>query len=339
MLKKMISLLICVFLILINGCSARFPLFTHKESALANLGPEYVLTDSRSVYEQTLELIKSAQKSVYLEQTKCDDPRIVQLLIEKSHQGLEVRVLLDQWEKANRATLETLKSQNVSAQFYPARKGQYDHVNVLVIDQKKVLISGAFSGTDLNNNHDLAVILTGKSAWRAATVFAKDWEFTTTLSLNVPKTTSEPEDNIVITTNANVKQQIQEQISASTKSILLEVSELSDQDTVQALIDATSRKNVRVIVDAAVAKSTPVTIDKLKAGGVKVRFYKGQKNTPLSFNLGIFDGKTFILTSSDWTYYSFVINHELSVTIPSPAATTKISNILEQDWAKSSSTP
>ena len=173
--------------------------------------------------------------------------------------------------------------------------------------------------------------LTDRAAWKAAIVFSRDWEFTTTLSINVPKTSLLPEDNIILATNSNIKQQILEQISASTKTILVETLLVSEPDTVQALIDAANKGlDVRLILDLAEAKANPMTIEKFKSHGIQIRTYSASK--PLGLNMGLFDGKTFILSSSSWTYYSFVINHELSLTAPSPSATEKLVELFNQDW-------
>jgi phosphatidylserine/phosphatidylglycerophosphate/cardiolipin synthase-like enzyme len=48
----------------------------------------------------------------------------------------------------------------------------------------------------------------------------------------------------------------------------------------------------------------------------------------------VFDNKTIIMSSSSWTYYSFVINHEGLLSIPSPAAVEKSKSVFEQEWKR-----
>ncbi|HUS87783.1 MAG TPA: phospholipase D-like domain-containing protein, partial [Desulfosporosinus sp.] len=243
-------------------------------------------------------------------------------------------ILLDQWQKVNRATLDQLKSQNVSIQYYPAQKGQINHTKYLIVDQKVAMIYGPPWTVDGLAAHDLAVELSGKSAWKAATLFSKDWEFTTTFPLTVPKTSTLPDDKIVLATNAYVKQQLAEQISASTKSIWIEISEVTDPDLIQALIDAAEKgRDVRLILDRAVTSKTPVTIEKLTVKNITIRYFPSQ--TPLGLHLAIFDNSSFLLSSSDWTRYSFVANHEFSITVPSPTASAKLGEMFKQDWEKS----
>jgi phosphatidylserine/phosphatidylglycerophosphate/cardiolipin synthase-like enzyme len=321
-------------MLFLSGCSLRLPKLFPEPVPISDLPVEALFIDRDAIYNRTLTLIQSAQTSIYVEQAEFDDPRLIQLLLTKSRTGIDVRILLDQWQKVNRATLDQLKSQNVSIQYYPAQKGQINHTKYLIVDQNVAMIYGPSWTVDGLLAHDLAVELSGKSAWKAATLFSKDWEFTTTFPLTVPKTSPLPDDKIVLATNANVKQQLAEQISASTKSIWIEISEITDPDLIQALIDAAEKgRDVRLILDRAVTSKTPVTIEKLTAKNIPIRYFPSQ--TPLGMHLAIFDNSSFLLSSSEWTRYSFVANHEFSITVPSPLASTKLGDLFTQDWEKS----
>lgn len=329
-----IIILLLLSMLFLSGCTIKVPELFPKEIPVSNLSAEALFIDKDAIYNQTLTLIESAQKSIYVEQAIFDDPRLIQLLIAKSSSGVDVRVLLDQWQKPNRSTLDTLKSQNVSVQFYPAQKGQYNHTKYLIVDQKRALIYGPPWTEDGFKAHDLAIELSEKSAWKTATLFSKDWEFTTTFPLDVAKTSSLPEDQIVLATNANVKQQLIDKISASTKSIWIESTEITEPDLTQALIEAAKKGcDVRLILDPTLTTKTPVTLETLSTNGVHIRFYPSQ--TPLGMNLAIFDNRSFLLSSSSWTRYSFVANHEFSITVPSPTASNKLVEMFTQDWGKS----
>ncbi len=322
-----------------SGCAIKVPkLFPEAKALISTLPAEALFIDKDAIYNRTLSLIESAQTSIYVEQAEFEDPILIQLLLTKARSGIDVRILLDQWQKVNRVTLDQLKIQNVqnvSVQFYPAQKGQINHTKYLVVDQNRALIYGPPWTTDGFLAHDLAVELSGKSAWKAATLFSKDWEYTTTLPLTVAKTSPLAEDNIVLAINGNVKQQLIEQISASTKSIWVEiVPEVTEPDLIQALINAAEKgRDVRLIVDRAVTSKTPVTIEKLKSTGVHIRYYP--KNQQLGMHLTIFDNTTFLLSSSEWTHYSFIANHEFSITVPSHVASAKLGEMFKQDWEKS----
>lgn len=319
-------------LLFISGCSLKLPKLFPEPVVISDLPAEALYIDNDAIYNRTVTLIQSAKTSIYVEQAEFGDPRLVQLLLTKSRAGIDVRILLDQWKKANRTTLDQFKNQNVSIQYYPAQKGQINHTKYLIVDQNVAMIYGPTWTVDGLLAHDFAVELSGRSAWKTATQFSKDWEFTTTFPLNVPKTSSLPDDNIVLATNANVKQQLLDQINASTKSIWIEISEISDPDLIQALIDAAQKgRDVRLILDRSVMSKSPNTLEKLSASNISIRYFP----TPFGMHVAIIDRSTFLLTSSEWTRYSFVANHEFSITVPSPKASTKLGDLFEQDWGKS----
>lgn len=329
-----IFFLLLFSMLFLSGCTIKVPKLSPKVAPISNLPAEALFIDKDAIYNRTLALIESAQTTIYVEQAEFDDPQLIQLLLTKSRSGIDIRILLDQWQKVNRATLDELKSQNVSIQFYPAQKGQINHTKYLIVDQNRALIYGPPWTADGLLAHDLAVELSGRAAWKAATLFSKDWEFTTTFPLAVAKTSLQPEDNIVLANNANVKQQLAEQISTSTKSIWIENSEITEPDLKQALIDAAQKgRDVRLVLDRAVASANPVTLETLKANGVHIRYYPAQLS--LGMHLAIFDNTSFILSSAGWTRSSFVTNHEFSITAPSPTATVKLSQMFNQDWEKS----
>jgi len=329
-----ILFLLILSLLLLTGCALKLPKLSSKPVPISNLPSESIFVDKEAIYNRTIALLQSAKTSIYVEQSEFDDPNLIQILLAKSRAGVDVRILLDQWQKVNHATLDQLKSQNVSIQYFPAQKGQINHTKILIVDQQLAMIYGPPWTAEGLLAHDLAVELSGKSAWKAAALFSKDWEFTTTFPLTVPETSALPDDKIVLATNAKVKQELTEQISTSTKSIWIEVPEITDPDLIQALLDAAQKgRDIRLILDRAVATKTPVTLEKLTANNITIRYFPSKPS--LGMHLAIFDSSSFILTSSDWTRYSFVSNHEFSVTVPSPLASTKLGDLFRQDWAKS----
>lgn len=335
--NSFLSLVIILSLsvLFLSGCTLKLPKFFPEEIPVSNLPAESLFIDQEAIYQQTIDLINSAQTSIYAEQAVFDDPQLIQMLISKSQAGVDVRVLLDQWQKVNRPTLDQLKSQNISVQFYPAQKGQYNHTKYLVVDQKRALIYGPAWTAESFRSHDLAVELSGWAAWKTASVFSIDWEFTTTFPLDVEKSSPLPDDNITLAKNANVRQQLSDHIQASTKSIWIEATEMTDPDLKEALMTAAENGcDVRLILESSLITKTPVTLEDLSAKGVQIRLYPSEP--PLGMNLAIFDGSAFILTSSGWTKYSFLANHEFSVTVPSPAATKKLVDMFSRDWEKSS---
>nr|WP_019850606.1 phospholipase D-like domain-containing protein [Desulfitobacterium sp. PCE1] len=333
-------LILCLFL---TGCSIDMKsLFVKNEEApLSNLSAEALYFDGKTAREKTIELITSAQKSIYIEQKIFSDPALKELIIQKAASGIEIRILLDQFETPNKATLNEFKSNNISVQYYPAQKGQTDEAKFLIVDLREAMVY-SFPWSDKGfSSHNLAVNLSGRSVWKLASVFNRDWVFTTTLSLDIPKTTELAEDNIAVAANSNVKAQLLDQIQKSTTNICIIASHVTDADIVQALVDATGKGlDIKVILDSGIMPSNyPNTIENFKAAGIQIRYYNSVTHPPLDINLGIFDRNTFILSSSGWGYKAFVMNHEVSVTVPSPVASQELITRFDQDWLNSSATP
>ncbi|NMA69888.1 MAG: phosphatidylserine/phosphatidylglycerophosphate/cardiolipin synthase family protein [Desulfitobacterium sp.] len=336
-----ILMLLCLFL---TGCSIDIKsLFVKdEEGPISNLSRDALLFDGKVVRTKTLELINSATESIYIEQRIFKDESIKNLIIDKAKSGVEVRILLDQFETPNRTVLNELKSHNISIQFYPAQKGQTNEAKFLIVDLKEALV---FSHPWTENGFSAAnftIHLTGRSVHKLATaVFNRDWSFTTTLSLDIPKESPLPEDNIIVAKSPNVKNQLIAQVQNSKESIWAIVNNLTEPDTVEEFIGAaTNGLDVRLILDPNVMPSNwPSTLQKLEESGVEIRYYKSDDNLPLGMNLAIFDGKNFIHTSSGWSYKSFVMNQELSLTVPSPTATEALIEVFDQYWQSGYLTP
>ncbi|MDR3270602.1 MAG: phospholipase D family protein [Peptococcaceae bacterium] len=158
------------------------------------------------------------------------------------------------------------------------------------------------------------------------------------MTLPVPKTSDAEADQITVATNANIKPQILNCISASKQTIDLELTEISDSDVVAALISAMEKGiQVRLIVGSEQAKGTPNTLENLRASGAQIRYCPSAEPTPLTRCYALFDRQTLIFSSSGWTNAVFVRNHEISVTAPSPQATVRLAQAFSDDWSISSS--
>lgn len=333
--KKILTLIILVFYsFVLSGCATILPFFKEKEpEQVSNLSASSILVDAAEIRSQTIQLINNAKKAIFIELSSLDDPEILNMLISRSRTGIEVRILLDQWQRENSATIKDLKNQNVSVQYYPAQKGQYQRVRYMVIDYQVAVFFGQDWTAKGFSTPSMAIKLTGDTAWTMAKSFDKDWRYTTTLSLNLPKEINLPEDNIAFVVNAGVKQQVLRLINTATSEIKIAVEQLSDPETVEALTEARKRGcKIQLIVSPSCAVATPNTIKQFKEKEIEIKYFNHPDKPPIGFNVGIFDNKTLIMTSSSWTYSSFVINHEGTLIIPSPSAVEKVKNLFENEW-------
>lgn len=321
-------------LLLLNGCAAILPFFEKEEiERISSLAGDDILVETSQIRPQIITLISQAQKAVYIQLSSLDDQDILNLLVNKSKSGVEVRILLDQWQRENAATVKLLKNQNISVQYYPAEKGQYQRVRYLVVDyQTAVFFSQDWTAKGFKT-YNLAIKLTDDTAWNIAKSFAKDWTYTTTLTLELPDLADMPDDNNLFTQNSGVKQQILGAINSATSEIKIMVEQLSDPDTVAALVEAKKRGcHIQVILSPSTAVATPNTIKEFQANQIEIKFFNHPAKLPVGSNIAVFDDKALVMTSSSWTYYSFVINHEAALVAPSPEAAGRFNAIFKQHW-------
>lgn len=332
-------ILVFLFTSVISGCSI-LPINKDVEERISNLTADSILINTEEIRPQTIDLIKNAEKAIFIQLSALADPQILNLLMKRSQEGLDVRILLDQWQRDNSSTVSTLKNNNVSVQYYPSQKGQYQKVRYMVVDYSSAVFYGEDWTSKGFSSYIIAVKLTGDTAWKITKSFEKDWLYTTTMALALPDKIDLPEENISFATNANVKQQILRYTDSSLTDIKIIVEQLSDSDTVDALLEAKTRGvDIKLILNPSTALATPNTIKKLEEAEIDIRYNNHSEEIPLMFNFGIFDNKTFIITSSSWTYYTFIINHECSLTIPSPEVVMKMDNIFNQEWENGTTEP
>ncbi len=181
--RKILAFVLLLTLIPLNGCNL---LKSNKENPekMSPLSADAVLLDSTAIKTSTLNMINNATKSIYIQQVAIDDQEILNAIVAKAHTGLDVKILLDQWQRENQTTLMHLKNENISVQLYPSEKGQYERMKYMVTDNRNAIYYGTPLTSVGLNSHTLAIILSGDSVSSITNSFSKDWEFTTTNKLS-----------------------------------------------------------------------------------------------------------------------------------------------------------
>jgi cardiolipin synthase A/B len=330
------SLLICTALLL-SGCSiSSLSTKVFGKKVEATLPAEFVHIDDQEYSKAVTSLIKGAKKCVYVEQFQFDRKDYIDLLVAQAKQGVEVKVLLDNSVKANKATYDYLRANGVSVQYYPTQKGQSARAKLIAVDNTRSIIAGNDWYSAASPNHDVALELDGRAGLWVAKVFSGDWSKATTNNLNVPSQTDLPDDHILLATNDNIKAVLSRQIQDSKKSIQVELTQLADTELITMLSDiAASGKQVQVILDSNWQKTNQFAIDKLKASGASVRNYPTTDTLRQFSRFAVFDGTNTVLGTANWTRSSFVSNHELAAMVPSKAVSEKLATLFKEDWQKS----
>jgi len=284
-----------------------------------------LLVNSEEIRLKTINLIKNAEKAIFIELSAFNDSEILDLIIEKAHKGIEVRILLDQWQSINSNTVKKLKNENISVQYYPAQKGQFHKVRFMVVDYKTAIYYCQDWSEKGYETYNFALVLSGSSVRTITQAYINDWAYTTTISLELPNNINLADDYVSYTVNAGIKQQIIKAINSTQSELKIYVEHLSDKEIIEALIVAKNRGcKITLVLNPSSKESIP---EALLDSQIDINYFNHPQT--MGFNLAIFDQEKTLLTSSSWTYYTFVINHENALIIPSPSIAKKIIDTLQ----------
>jgi len=322
--KKYLLLLIIFFVFLLCGCK-NLPSEKDDLPKFSTLTEHDLLVNSEEIRLKTINLIKNAEKAIFIELSAFNDSEILDLIIEKAHKGIEVRILLDQWQSINSNTVKKLKNENISVQYYPAQKGQFHKVRFMVVDYKTAIYYCQDWSEKGYETYNFALVLSGSSVRTITKAFINDWAYTTTISLELPNNINLADDYVSYTVNAGIKQQIIKAINSTQSELKIYVEHLSDKEIIEALIVAKNRGcKITLVLNPSSKESIP---EALLDSQIDINYFNHPQT--MGFNLAIFDQEKTLLTSSSWTYYTFVINHENALIIPSPSIAKKIIDTLQ----------
>jgi len=316
---------------LVSGCKNILPFEKNDSPKFSNLTEDSLLINTEEIRLKTIELVKSAKKAIFIELSAFDDNEILELIIEKARNGIEVKILLDQWQSVNSNTVKRLKNENVSVQYYPAQKGQYHKVRFMVVDYQTAIYYCQDWSEKGYKTYNFAIVLTGSSVRTIAKSFVNDWAYTTTISLELPNNLALTDDYVSYTVNAGIKQQILKAINSAQSELKVFVEQLSDKEIIEAFNEAKNRGcRITLVLSPSNKDSIP---DSLADAQIDIEYFNHPDNMVMGFNIAIIDNEKIIITSSSWTYYTFVINHENALIIPSPTVAKKIIEVLEDYWS------
>ncbi|MDR1961855.1 MAG: phosphatidylserine/phosphatidylglycerophosphate/cardiolipin synthase family protein [Gracilibacteraceae bacterium] len=325
------------------GCGL-LPVKEPAEIPVSDMSGDHILLDGAAIKEATVSLIKQAGDLILIEQFIFSDPELLTLLIEKAQAGVRIHILLDRWQSVNQPAIETLKNNNISVQYYPAEKGQYQRIRYMLADNAAALVYSSDWAAGDPPARGAAVRLEGASVAALARGFAADWQYTTTLSLQLPESAPLPDDHISFVTGVNLRQTVLSQIEKAEREILIESIQVSQDDALNALVAARQRGCVvRVLLNPDVVTTTPNSLRLLREAGVEVKLYQPAEadaaEEKIDYTFAVIDGRTVIFAASAWSHATFVINHEAALIIPSPDCAEKLQAVFAGDWLAAENPP
>ncbi len=246
-----------------------------------------------------------------------------------------------------------------------------DHNKVVVVDRQVAMVGGMNIADVFALNHDVMLHLRGPAAADVGRMLASDRAGALALKADpdvkaAPLTPIIPPDDLappftdeavpvrIVSTGINrrgYKELLLDQIRRARRSIHSLMFQLVDDEIIQALIEADKRGvDVRIILDPGdhdelipVIKKAPRGFPnlpvalQLQKAGVGVKWYHLDKDqTEMHAKLGIFDGHTMLLGSTNWIPSAFLYNNEMSLQVEGGSAVSRTEATFEADWLSKS---
>jgi len=313
------------------------------------------LIDGGPIFSSAKDMIKSAKSNIQVEMYSFTNKEMADLLCDEAKRGIKVQVILDPTSGSNSGQsgqnneiIEQLKSSGVEVVTYPVdeKKKQIDHVKLLIVDGKSVLMGGMNWGEHSPYNHDANLKIEGPEVNKYEKIFTRDWEKSGGKPFTPPPEAKEVAGGKSLVNSAaseigqtSIKPVIMRNIEKAEKSIHAEMFVLSDSDVINGLIDAHNRGvDVKVLLDPnGVSEGwspNGKTFKTLKKAGVPVKWYNVDTSTQekLHAKWATIDGKETIIGSANWSYKGLHINREIATNVVDEEVTSVFEKQFEYDW-------
>jgi phosphatidylserine/phosphatidylglycerophosphate/cardiolipin synthase-like enzyme len=313
------------------------------------------LTEGDQILAETKKMIAGAQSSIRVEQYLFTNQEICDLLCQEAKRGVNVQVIVDsspafspEFKEKKEKVVKDLKAAGCQVVMYPDNQQykQINHVKLLIVDGKSLLIGGMNWNTDSFSNKDVSVRIEGPVVDYFGKTYADDWRFAGGEPFNAPSPSDEiPGGGATVAgahTNlfqSGIKPLIISNIQKARESIHVEMFCLTDKDVIKDIIGAHNRGvEVKVLLDATPTQDGTIinraAAEQLKEAGVEVRWFRRDPNSTrkLHSKIGIFDGKETVLGSANWTFKGLNVNREANVDVRSKKVATVFEEMFQKDW-------
>jgi phosphatidylserine/phosphatidylglycerophosphate/cardiolipin synthase-like enzyme len=294
------------------------------------------LPDGPTAFAAIGAALASARRTIDLELYEFQRLDLAAMLLDAHDRGVAVTAIFDPSERTSEAIWAELEQGGVRVIAFPIERLTIDHVKLLIVDGELAIVGGINWGMRSPQNHDFDVAARGPVVDNLERVFKQDLAIAGN-SVVIPGPAADRRVQVLVTRPGDgIHAAALAAIAAARLSIDIEMFVLSDRVVLNALVAAAqSGVHVRVLLDP----TQPQNVDAmatLKPAGVDVRFYEQAGDELLHAKLGIFDARTVLFGSCNWSRSGFTRNHELDLLIRDETLTRTFLDRLEEDWAVSS---
>ncbi len=313
------------------------------------------LTEGDQILAETKKMIAGAKSSIQVEQYLFTNQEMCDLLCQEAKRGINVQVIVDSspafspdFSAKKEKVIKDLKAAGCQVVMYPDNQQhkQINHVKLLIVDGKSMLIGGMNWNTDSFANKDVSVRIEGPAVNYFEDTYAEDWRFAGGKSFAAPPESGEVPGGGSSVAGAHtnlfqsgIKPLILSNIQKAKESIHMEMFCLTDKDVIKGLIESHRRGvGVKVLLDATPTQDGYIinrpAAEQLKEAGVDVRWFRREPGSTrkLHAKIGVFDGQETILGSANWTFKGLHVNREADVDVRSRKVATVFEEMFQKDW-------
>ncbi|MDD2773729.1 MAG: phospholipase D-like domain-containing protein [Elusimicrobiales bacterium] len=312
------------------------PVMRSAKAASAISAPALVV-EPDSGREPVLALINSAKSSIDITIYQISDTQIVNALLAKKREGVEIRVLYNFYsfqkygKDPNAETIKKFSDAGIAVQ-KASESFKFTHQKTITVDGRVSLIMG-FNLTPayFAKTRDYGYVTDNTAQVKEIKeVFDADWNYTA-VSPSVPSLAWSP---------VNARAKILKVINSAKHTLVLEQLEALDKECVDAVIAAAARGvkvrfiTARLVPYNGTEDSNKAPRDRMNANGVEAKagtnYYYHSKMMLADYGTA---AQTGFIGSINFSSTSMGKNRELGVVFTEPAFLTTINNAFESDWS------
>jgi len=322
-----------------------------------------IYTDSTKAYGAFMECIENAKSSIYISTYIFEYDKvtkeIVQALIKKADEGVEIKILIDSLGSIvlylTQHRLRELKKAGIEIEFFmpifqmPFRNyiNLRNHRKIYIFDNEKVLSGGANLSDEYigpvfckKRWEDILFLIDGSSVEQYFEIFASDWFYASDERLKFSRDKKESDGDIylqVVPSGPDMERDaLYEELllaiySAKEKIYIITPYFIPNNSLIEALIIA-QHKGVDVrLITPKESNHTIVNLVRssymreLEEAGIKIHLYNGAM---LHAKAILFDGKSVVLGSVNFDNRSLFLNYEVALFVYSQKIIKEI-----EEWA------
>jgi phosphatidylserine/phosphatidylglycerophosphate/cardiolipin synthase-like enzyme len=306
------------------------PAESPRAAPTSSAAPATLLVEPDDGEAPVLAFIRGAQRALAIEMYLLTEGDAIQALIDAHTNGRVVQVILEPHpfgaDGANQPAYDRLAAAGVDLAWASARFA-LTHAKLIVADGKRALVMSLnLTHAGLTTNREYAIADSDPiDVGDAVAIFAAD-----RAGLPAP---APSRDGHLLASPANARVRLGDLIAGARRALAIEIEELSDPATVNAIVAAAARGVAVTVVLPGAERSagTEAAAGRLAAAGASVR---ASSTLTIHAKAIVADGARLYVGSVNLTPASLDQNREFGLRLDDPGLATRVAATIAADWAR-----